>query len=317
MCEFVTPNESMDDAIARMFARMRGASAAEIDIDWRQTPIWRSKTPRQVYNGETIHAFALFKEKPETAPRLSWSIDGETYQAAADTIEEADISTLPRVAANRRVEETGSKKTKLALALKYQLVSDVTSLILAHEREDSDKAEGLPIVQNVPQMPAHGHGNYARARITPHAFAFESFGNDYEMPCFLRRIDADGGSSAYHYDEQEREVVGKQLRRLEILSELKKLWEQQTLNVRSVAAFLEPALASRRMKSLRVLLEEIVAQTSLTSEQVYALFIAWLLGTENILDRRSSRILNFYTNQISDKKRSEITQRLDKWREAA
>lgn len=317
VCEFVTPNESMDDAIARMFARMRGASAAEIDIDWHQTPIWRSKTPRQIYNGETIHAFALFNEKPETAPSLSWSIDDETYQAAADAIEEMDIPTLPRVAANRRIEETGSKKTKLTLALKYQLVSDVTSLILVHEREGSDKVEGLPIVQNVPQMPAYGHGNYARGAIRSFASAYDAdFGGDYEMPCFLRHCD-EGGSSAYFYDEQERGDVGKQLRRLEILSELKELWEQQTLNIRSVVTFLEPALASRRMKSLRVLLEEIVAQTNLTSEQVYALFIVWLLGTDNTLDRHSSRVLNFFTNKITDKERNEINQKLDKWRAAA
>lgn len=33
VCEIVTPTESMDDAIAGMFARMKGASAVEIDID--------------------------------------------------------------------------------------------------------------------------------------------------------------------------------------------------------------------------------------------------------------------------------------------
>lgn len=57
-----------------------------------------------------------------------------------------------------QMEEASSDEEKLATALKYQLVSDLTSLILVYERPEDDKLQGLPSIQQVLQMRAHGHG---------------------------------------------------------------------------------------------------------------------------------------------------------------
>ena len=160
-CEFVSPGEDVAGAIVRMFHRMRAALARNIRIDWGQETLWQSDMPKCLYDGETVHAFALLRGAPEAGPILSWEQDGTTKKAACDRVEIArDAADLLRLGRRCQMEESASDEEKLALALKYQLVSELTSLILVHEREEADKKRGLPAIQQVPQMPAWGHGCY-------------------------------------------------------------------------------------------------------------------------------------------------------------
>ena len=65
--------------------------------------------------------------------------------------------TLPRMAAAARLA-TLTKAEALALALKYQLVTDQTNFLVIHQRADADKASEMAKLHQVPSMLAAGWG---------------------------------------------------------------------------------------------------------------------------------------------------------------
>ncbi|MBQ7617845.1 MAG: VWA domain-containing protein [Desulfovibrio sp.] len=160
-CEFVTKNESMAAAVLRMFERMRGKNVNKLRVDWHCKPLWQSSLPPYLYDGETLHCFALTNEVPTQVPTLYLQAGAVEMVMQADHYEVTDNSDLFRLGMQRRLEETSKKKQRLQLALDYQLVSEETSLILVCEREDGQKFQSLPKVQKIPQMVAHGHGVFA------------------------------------------------------------------------------------------------------------------------------------------------------------
>jgi Ca-activated chloride channel family protein len=160
-CELVSPNEDIGGAIVRMFRRMRGATAVRACVNWGEgvRPLWQSALPAALYDGETVHLFAQFAKLPEHAPELLWEIAGEPRALRAKSFSKnAEIpdDNLPRLAGAQKMNEAESAGEKTALALRYQLVSEHTNLFLVHIRED--KATGLPVLQQVPQMLATGWG---------------------------------------------------------------------------------------------------------------------------------------------------------------
>ena len=81
-------------------------------------------------------------------------------------------ATLARLGGSRQLDLTIDKEQALALALRYELVSQYTNLFLVHERTENDKTTGLPTLQQIPQMHAAGHSGFgsiqfSMARSTP------------------------------------------------------------------------------------------------------------------------------------------------------
>jgi Ca-activated chloride channel family protein len=162
-CEFVTPNEDMAGVIVRMFRRMRGPQTNKLSIDWGSVPIWQSPLPLSIFDGDTLHLFATFAETPTRKPTLSWDADGKTESASPEMITGTENRDLARLGAAQRMQTLG-KPEALAMALKYQLVSDQSSLFLVYLREGEDKVTELPEIHQVPQMMAkgsHGFGSVA------------------------------------------------------------------------------------------------------------------------------------------------------------
>ncbi|MDR2430315.1 MAG: VIT and VWA domain-containing protein [Puniceicoccales bacterium] len=162
-CEFATPNEDAAAAIVRMFRRMRSVGAGEVRVDWGVKPLWQSTLPKRVYGSETLHVFAQFETPPQRPPCLRWNIDGTGHCLAATTLRTAPAApppgpTITRLAGARRMDETPDSAIRTALALRYQLVSEHTSLFLVHVRESGDKAGTLPALRQVSQMLAVGWG---------------------------------------------------------------------------------------------------------------------------------------------------------------
>ena len=152
-CELVTPKENMADAIVRMFTRMRQGFLHDVHVAWQGDTVWKSKTPKYLYKGETLHCFALMRGGvPSSAPVLYWHAAGGEYAAMAERIEKTASHDLFRLAMTQRLNDTGSVEEKKRIALKYQLISKNTSLILVYERADGKKIVGLPTVQKAPQM---------------------------------------------------------------------------------------------------------------------------------------------------------------------
>lgn len=159
-CELVTPNETIADAMLRTFRRLRGGRVVDIAVEWPQTPLWQSALPSRLLDGETVHVFARMPRKPESPPVLRWTVEGRTQMDQPATLAHDNTGTVTRMGGARRLAECllQDQQTREALALRYQLVSACTSLILVHERTEGQKAEGLPLLQQVAQMHAAGHG---------------------------------------------------------------------------------------------------------------------------------------------------------------
>ncbi len=272
-CEFVTPNEDMSEAIVRMFHRMRGAIAKDIRIKWGQTPHWQSELPKYIYDGETVHAFALLPTKPEVGPVLVWEADEREYNAKCDAGEETTNTDLLRLGRMRQMEQTESEDEKLSLALKYELVSELTSAILVYERAARDKIVGLPTIQQVPQMPAYGHGmNMARACFINSGGVIPTI----RLP-WMKKNNQNTGLYA------SPEIISLKVA-------VHQSWRHRHLELTTLREFIDEIKNQTNLKEAFKILSEIAADTGLSEEQVWAAFIGWTMGESNI-DRHSLRLL--------------------------
>ena len=312
VCEFVSPKENVAEAIVRMFNRMRGALARDIRIDWGQEALWQSALPGCLYDGETVHAFALLKKELEAGPVLSWEQDGITGSAACGRVEMAgDATDLLRLGRRRQMEECASDEEKLALALKYRLVSELTSLILVDEREDADKARGLPAVQQVPQMPAWGH-SCNRAFMSCNLVG-ESFVG--EIPSFLRgmsgvsrgfaastsgtdKVVATGNevSSLWLFTQMGIDELGPGVfsTKKQLLEYVLLFWHRELLSLTSMKEFMDRLFASEKGDALETYFDLLGDNSILEPDQNMAVFLQWAFARLNpgqTLDRHSLRLI--------------------------
>ncbi|PUE34924.1 VIT domain-containing protein [Limnohabitans sp. Jir72] len=157
-CELVTPSESISEAVLRMTQRIRSARTSSIAIHWEGEVLWQSKLPKQVFSDETIHVHARLKKKPTATPTLRWTVENVLNEESAPSIDWNSTGALPRMVAGAEITSITDEKAAEELALKYQLASKYTNLLLVHVREEEEKAEGLPKLQKIKQMSAAGWG---------------------------------------------------------------------------------------------------------------------------------------------------------------
>lgn len=162
-CELVSPNESVTDAIVRMFRRMRAAQSVDLLVNWGVQPLWQSALPRQLFDCETVHTFATFAAPTGSTPVLSWASDAQTAPLQPQAMALDAEGTVARLAGVQQIAEASSDEQALSLALKYQLISAQTNLFLVHARAEGDKAIGLPQLQQIEQMQAAGWGGFGTA----------------------------------------------------------------------------------------------------------------------------------------------------------
>jgi len=157
-CELVTPSESIAEAVLRMTQRIRSTRTSSIAIEWGSEVLWQSKLPKQVFSDETIHVHARVKDKPTATPTLKWTVENTQSQESASSIDWNSTGALPRMVAAAEISSMSDEKAAEEHALKYQLASKYTNLILVHVRDEEDKAEGLPSLQKIKQMSTAGWG---------------------------------------------------------------------------------------------------------------------------------------------------------------
>jgi len=226
-CELVTPNESIEAATMRMFERMRSVQTNKLALNWSGQIEWRSFLPNQIFSDETVNIYANVKSLPAEMPILEYEIDGIKHSCQATSIDLQSDNKFSRVCAAARIANTKNEKIATNLALKYQLPSKYTNLILVHERAEEDKAVGLPTLKQIKQMQAAGWSGFGKTvTYSNHmVFACKSVSSDhnytdlavpsvwrtnhaqaaakvdhlanggmdgYEIPAFLRRTDGDG-----------------------------------------------------------------------------------------------------------------------------
>ena len=155
-CEMVSPNQSMQRAVARLLDRMRRSCALDCRLVSDAPLIDQSPGAKEVTQGDTLHQWAQASSRPEAAPSLQWTLAGQTFNAKAEQLIWDEDGILPRLFAAQRLLDTSNEERQRALAVQYQLVTKHTNFILVHERAAGDKAQDLPLLQQVAQMQAAG-----------------------------------------------------------------------------------------------------------------------------------------------------------------
>ncbi len=148
-----------------MFERLRSFHTDKIELRCAAGVDWRSHLPSQIFSNETIHVFANLRSLPTELPTLTYEINGVTHTCQASVMEVQTESLLPRICAAARIGITKQEKKATELALKYQLPSKFTNLLLVHEREEDDKATGLPKLERIAQMQAAGWGGFGKTEV--------------------------------------------------------------------------------------------------------------------------------------------------------
>jgi Ca-activated chloride channel family protein len=159
-CEMVSPNQSMQQAVARLLERMRHACAIDCRLESDEELLYQSPSPREISHGDTVHQWAQSSSKPLAAPRQRWTLSGQTLIHQAEQLLWDTDGVLPRLCAAQRLHDTTDAQRQRALAVQYQLVTPHTNFILVHTRAEGDKAQDLPKLQQVAQMQAAGVGGH-------------------------------------------------------------------------------------------------------------------------------------------------------------
>ena len=187
--EFVSPREDMAERVHRHFQRMYAPVAEGAEVRW-PVPATRGlpNSIDTVHDGDTVHAFAWFAERPEGHATLEVTLaDGRVLsheaevramESDAGVTEDAPPATLARMAAAARVDATEDRRVATDMALRYHLLTEWTNYLVVHERTEEEKAEDLPRIVRVPQVVAagwHGAGSVEReARVSEVAFMREA-----------------------------------------------------------------------------------------------------------------------------------------------
>jgi len=157
-CEMVSPNQSMQQAVARLLDRMRHACSIQCSVESDAEPIYQSPSPHQITQGDTIHQWVQVSSKPAAAPRQRWTLTEKIVRQQAEDLMWDEAGILPRLCAVQRLLDTTDLQLQRTLALQYQLVTPHTNFILVHQRAGGEKAQDLPLLQQVAQMQAAGAG---------------------------------------------------------------------------------------------------------------------------------------------------------------
>jgi Ca-activated chloride channel family protein len=155
-CEMVSPKQSMQQAVARLLERMRHACAIDCRMESDAELLYQSPSPCDISQGDTVHQWAQVSSQPATAPSQRWTLTDKIVRQQAEDLMWDEAGILPRLCAAQRLLDTTDLQLQRTLALQYQLVTPHTNFILVHQRADGEKAQDLPLLQQVAQMQAAG-----------------------------------------------------------------------------------------------------------------------------------------------------------------
>ena len=168
-CELVSPQENMSEKIVRHFRRIYASRAQSVTIDWPSEPdkVFPEKVD-SVYDGDTLHYFGWFKDRPEGEVTLKATLENGEVIAQSLPIRgtsepetgDSPAGTMARMAAAQELRSLTNPKDAVSLAEKYQLMSRYTNYIAVDVREDGQKAVDLPALRKTPQMLAAGWGGH-------------------------------------------------------------------------------------------------------------------------------------------------------------
>lgn len=302
-CELVSPHEDMAEKIVRHFKRIYFPKAENIEIRWPGEPDKTfPKHINSVFDGDTLHVFGRFKEKPDGDVELRAELENGgifVQKLPLQTRVQAQTPTeLPgttaRMAAACEVRTMEEPKEIAALGVKYQLMSRFTNYLAIDVKAEGEKAKDLPALRKTPQMLAAGWGGSG--------MVLENVNMDYSpvAPMFSKRSMANYSEPTVHYG-RVISVEDFERRQLDhFINNLNKLQE---------GTFIPPTIKSiHRLETEGAPQEMVKALTELVDngvdeEAVVTVFLYLLSQQKRLkkrLDRSTKRILTKAFKQLSD-----------------
>ena len=304
-CELVTLDEDISASVVRMFRRMRSVIARNIAIDWHGETIWQSRTPNFLYNGETVHCFALMATPPDKAPVLNFDTEYCRHSVQAEVLAETDLKDLFRVGMKRRMDEETNKKEQKNLALKYQLISAKTSFILTYKRADQDKVVDTPTVQKVPQMPTHGNGVHRMGSFLG-AEPYRCLGpTTIPFPQLWKEILYSKNFSVFQEDRPKYTHLDDKAKininlssMMDIWQDNIDIWQDYVDKLPSIILILEFIRSNNQFAALNLLVCNVARDLNLSPDILWGLLLQYILEQENLLDTLSKRLLDSIVNNV-------------------
>ncbi len=163
-------SEDMKPSVLAMLGRMRQSSGWKAQTNWADRPHrWAypsEATP--LYCDEQLHFFGRTRKEflgeawAQTTPEITLSNAGDSGQPLQLTWSAAVVRTDPAMAkliAQREMMVSAAPEA-LDIALRHQLISEQTSMIVVHERDAANMALGVPVHTAVDHMSSM---NYAQS----------------------------------------------------------------------------------------------------------------------------------------------------------
>ena len=140
------PNEDVQQAIVRMFLRLRAPRIARAEVAWPAPPLWQTPLPSGLFGGETLHAMPASPPRRSARRRSRW----------------CPMATGPRCARRQRSRGRRPRTTRCRASLRRAgsrrwttprsstsrcatgLLTDRTNLLVVAERAAGEKARDLP-----------------------------------------------------------------------------------------------------------------------------------------------------------------------------
>lgn len=155
-------SEDMKPSVLAMLKRMRQSSGLKAQTSWADRPhrwVYPSEAT-SLYCDEQLHFFGRTRKEflgeawAQTTPEITLSNSGDSGQPMQLKWSAAVVRTDPAMAkliAQREMMVSAAPEA-LDIALRHQLISEQTSMIIVHERDAANMALGLPVHTAVDHM---------------------------------------------------------------------------------------------------------------------------------------------------------------------
>lgn len=316
-CELVSPTEDMAAAMQRMVNRMRQGVLAGLAVNWQAPVVWHSPVPKVIYPGETIHLAAILGAKPSQDPAVTMAANpllntpilANAVVDLTATALASKASTLTRIVGAKLLRDAADTEAASQIALKYQLVTEHTNLFMVAQRENTDKAQGLPEPHQIKQMVAAGWHGMGSARQVDVSSSRVFYSMAYAAPLRSARMPQDlAAFDIPQFMRRQPEPVSPGIEPMALLAILEDVALTYSDFEDAMTRFLNCGLPSE-IESLIGSMANDLGDRVLA----WAVFLDWLmtaLDQEKAAPRQVKRLLDHTLAGIHDETRHAIHDRL-------
>jgi Ca-activated chloride channel homolog len=195
VCELVTPDETMAEKVERQFRRIRPPQFSEVRVKWPEKIIRQIPGNLDtIFPGDTVHVFAVYEKPPSGKVVLEIKPKKGRKQVLKAKIKPApfekgslNLHPMAQLAAGEQIKSEKNQAIKANLCEHYGIVSEISSMILVHERSLAERPQSLPALHKVAHMmPAGAHG----FGVILESMTMMEDPGDHDAPTFLCRTDS-------------------------------------------------------------------------------------------------------------------------------